>query len=78
MPTHQSTHAPAQRGPSLATGAAGRDHRAEAWAAPGSLTACGQLLYKGKESELLHQHALRAGHHRASRHTGGPYAQISS
>ena len=78
MPTHRNTRDPAQRRPSLATDTEGRIPRAEAWAGPGSLTACGHLLYKGKESELLRQHALRAGHPRARRRAGGPDAQISS
>ena len=78
MPTRQHTRAPAQRRPSLATGAEGRNPRAEAWAAPGSMTACGQMLYKGKESELLRQHALRAGRPRSHRRAGGSYAQTSS
>ena len=78
MPTRQNTHAPAQRRPSLATGAEGRDPRAEAWAAPGLAAACGQMLYKGKESELLRRHALRTGRRRTHRRAGGPYAQTSS
>ena len=78
MPTHSRHLDPAQQRPSLGAGAEGRDPRAEVWAAPGSMTACGQMLYKGKESELLRRHALYAGRSRASRRVGGPYAQTSS
>ena len=78
MPPCRHTHAPVQRRPSLATGAVGRIPRAATWTAPGLAAACGQMLYKGKESELLCQHALRAGHPRASRRAGGSYATTSS
>ena len=78
MPTRQHTRAPAQRRPSLAAGAEGRNPRAETWTAPGLAAACGQMLYKGKESELLRQHALRTGRRRTHHRVGGPYAQTSS
>ena len=78
MPTHRNTRDPAQRRPSLATGAEGRDPRAATWAAPGLAAACGQMLYKGKESELLRQRALRTGRRRTHRRAGGSYAQTSS
>ena len=78
MPPCRHTHDPAQRCPSLATDTAGRDPRTEAWAAPGLAAACGHLLYKGKESELLRRQALRTGRHRTHRRAGGVYAQTSS
>ena len=78
MPTHGNHRDPAQRRPSLATDTEGRIPRAEAWAGPGSLTACGQMLYKGKESELLRQHALRTGRCWTHRRVGGPYVTTSS
>jgi hypothetical protein len=74
MPPRRHTHALAQRGPSLATGAVGRDPRDATWMAPGLTAACGQMLYKGKESELLRQHALRTGRRRTHRRAGGSYA----
>ena len=78
MPTRQNTHAPAQRQPSLGTDTEGRDPRAAAWATSGSLTAGGQMLYKGKESELLRRHARRTGRHRTHRRAGGSYGTTSS
>ena len=78
MPPCRHTHDPAQRRSSLATGAEGRNPRAATWAPPGSLTACGHLLYKGKESELLRRHARRTGRHRTHRRAGGSYGTTSS
>ena len=74
MPPCRHTHDPAQRCPSLATDTEGRIPRTEAWAAPGLAAACGQMLYKGRESELLRQRALRIGRRRTHRRAGGSYA----
>jgi hypothetical protein len=74
MPICQNIHDPAQRQPSRAADTEGRDPRAVSWAAPGAMTACGHLLYKGRESELLPRDALAAGHRRARCRPGGSYA----
>ena len=60
MPTHRNTRDPAQRRPSLATDTEGRIPRAATWAPPGSLTACGHLLYKGKEGKANFYAATRS------------------
>jgi hypothetical protein len=78
MPICQNTRDPAQRRPSLATDPEGRDPRTATWTAPGLAAACGHLLYKGKESELVRRHALRIGRRRTHRRAGGAYAQTSS
>ena len=78
MPPCRHTHDLAQRCPSLATDTAGRDPRTEAWAAPGLAAACGHMLYKGKESELLRRRVRCAGRSRAGRRVGGPYVTTSS
>jgi hypothetical protein len=77
MPTRQNARAHAQRRPSLITGAEGRDPGAAAWTAPGLAAACGQMLYKGKVSELLPRDVRSAGRRRAHRRPGGSYGTTS-
>ena len=78
MPPCRHTHDPAQRCPSLTTGTEGRNPRAATWPAPGLAAACGQMWYKGRESELLRQRALQIGRRRTHCRAGGSYAQTSS
>jgi hypothetical protein len=77
MPTRQNARAPAQRRPSLTTGAEGRDSGATAWTAPGLAAACGHMLYKGRVSELVPRDVCSAGRRRAHRRPGGSYGTTS-
>jgi hypothetical protein len=69
MPTCRSTHDPI-----LATK---HNPHARAWVAPGPVTACGHLLYKGRVSEHVRQDTRAAGRRRTRRRPGGSYATTS-